>query len=64
MAKKKRKTKVETTLTLGDIDLDIRKAYQFIGEGKYAHARQALSRARRRLNAIRGLPLSRAQESN
>jgi hypothetical protein len=55
MSKKKRKTKVDTTLTLGDVDLDLQKAYRFIGEEKYAHARQALSRARRRLNAIRGV---------
>jgi len=57
MAKrKKRKTKVDTTLTLGDVEDDIQKAYRFIGEEKHAHARQALSRALRRLNAIRGLP--------
>ena len=66
MAKKqrKRKTKVDTPLTLGDVELDIRKAYAFFAEEKYAHPRQALSRARRRLNAIRGLPLGQTDESN
>lgn len=61
MAKKKRRTKVDTTLTLGDVDLDLQKAYRFVGEEKHAHARQALSRARKRLNAIRGLPAATAE---
>ena len=53
--KKKRKTKVDTTLTLGDVDVDLQKAYVFIGQSKMAHARQAITRARRRLNALRGI---------
>jgi hypothetical protein len=54
MAKKTRKSKLDGTLTLGDVDLDLEKAYRFLDEGKTAHARQALTRARKRLNAIRG----------
>jgi len=34
---------------------DLEKAYRYIGEKKYAHARQAITRARRRLNVIRGV---------
>jgi hypothetical protein len=56
MMAKRRATKLERTLTLGDVDLDLEKAYRFLDEGKAAHARQALTRARKRLHAIRGLP--------
>lgn len=56
MAKKKRKTKADRSLTLADVDSDLEKAYRYIGQMKYAHARQALTRARRRLHVIRGLP--------
>jgi hypothetical protein len=53
---KKRKTKLNRSLTLGDIDLDLEKAYQFVNDRKHADAKKALSRARRRLNRIRGIP--------
>jgi hypothetical protein len=50
----RRKTKLATTLTLGDVELDLRKTYRFIEEGKLGQAKRALTRATKRLNAIRG----------
>jgi hypothetical protein len=50
-------------LTLGDVDQYLQKAYRFIGEEKYAHARQALHRARNLLNRIRAVPAAEAAAS-
>ena len=58
---KSRKSKLDRSLTLGDVERDLDKAYQYIGDGKLAHARQALTRARKRLNAIRGPATTRSK---
>jgi hypothetical protein len=48
-------------LTLSDVDAFLKKAYRFIGEKKFAHARQALYRGHNLLNAIRGVPSTEAK---
>jgi hypothetical protein len=60
---KKRRPRLSQALTLGDVDQFLQKAYRFIGEKKYAHARQALHRSRNLLNQIRALPAAEAAGS-
>jgi hypothetical protein len=39
---------------LGEVELDLRKTYRCIEDGKLGHAKRVLTRATKRLNAIRG----------